>query len=173
MTKLLLLTATLFFTTLFNATAQEVPFLNIKSFGAKGDGQTDDTAALQKAMEAATESEGTIYFPHGNYCIHPVKVPSHITLLGYSAWAYANKDNADPDFEGKTILTALSGDDRALLDLGNNRGVRILGLTIDGKNLGQRMHGIYARHSGCEQYNCIEDCRIQHFTGSGIRLERS
>lgn len=152
---------------------QAATYLNIKSFGAKGDGKTDDTPALIKAMEAATESEGTIYFPHGNYCIHPVNVPSHITLLGHSAWSYANKDKTDDDYEGKTILTALSGDARALLDLGSNRGIRIFGLTINGNRKGERMHGIYARHLGCEQNNCIEDCRIQNFTGSGIRLERT
>ncbi len=155
------------------AQQQENTYLNIKSYGAKGDGISDDTPALLKAMEAATQSEGTVYFPHGNYAIHPVQVPSHITLLGHSAWAYENKDKRDEDFEGKTFLSALSGDARALLDLGNNRGIRILGLTINGNHQGKRMHGIYARHSQCEQYNCIEDCRIQHFTGSGIRLERS
>lgn len=151
----------------------ESPYLNIRSFGAKGDGVSDDTPALLKAMEAATKSEGTVYFPHGNYAIHPVKVPSHITLLGHSAWAYANKDKMDPDFEGKTFLTALSGDARALLDLENNRGIRIIGLTLDGNKLGENMHGVYARHYGSEQHNCIEDCRIQHFSGSGIRMERS
>ncbi|MGQ1787603.1 MULTISPECIES: right-handed parallel beta-helix repeat-containing protein [unclassified Saccharicrinis] len=153
--------------------AQQSPFLNIKDFGAKGDGKTDDTPALLMAMEAATKSEGTVYFPQGNYGIHPVTVPGHITLLGYSAWSYANKDKRDPDYIGKTILTALSGDARALLDLGSNRGIRVFGLTLDGKKLGDGMHGVYARHSECEQNNCIEDCRIQHFSGSGIRLERS
>ena len=153
--------------------AQDTPYLNIKSFGAVGDGKTDDTPALLNAMEAAAKSEGTIYFPHGNYAIHPVKIPSHITLQGHSAWSYENKDKRDPDYEGKTILKALSGDARALLDLGSNRGVRILGLTLDGNKQGSGMHGIYARHSNCEQHNVIEDCRIQHFSGSGIRLERS
>ncbi|TNJ43145.1 right-handed parallel beta-helix repeat-containing protein [Tamlana fucoidanivorans] len=157
----------------FAQEADIATFLNIKSFGAKGDGKTDDTIAFEKAMEAATKSEGTVYFPHGKYLINPVKVPSHITLLGYSAWAYANKDKQDKDYIGKTILIAKSGNARALLDLGNNRGIRIIGLTLDGKQLGKRMHGVYARHSGCEQHNNIEDCRIQQFSGSGIRLERS
>ena len=165
--------AVLINTSMYSQSQDNTPFLNIKSFGAKGDGKTDDTPALLKAMEAATQSDGTVYFPHGNYLIHPVKVPSHITLLGYSAWAYANKDKADKDYIGKTILTANSGNGRALLDLDNNRGIRIIGLTLDGKKLGKRMHGIYARHSGCEQNNNIEDCRIQRFSGSGIRLERS
>lgn len=153
--------------------AQTTAFLNIMDFGAKGDGVTDDTPALLKAMEAATQREGTVYFPQGNYAIHPVKVPNHITLLGYSAWSYSNKDKTDDDYIGKTILTALSGNARALLDFENGRGIRIIGLTLDGKQLGKGMHGIYTRHRGCEQNNCIEDCRIQNFSGSGIRLERT
>jgi len=148
-------------------------FLNIKDFGAIGDGKTDDTSALLKAIKKAQETEGTVYFPHGNYAIHPIKVPSHITLLGYSAWSYENKGNKDKDFKGKTTISALSGDARALLDLDDSRGTRILGLTLDGKNLGKAMHGVYARNRASEQYICIEDCRINYFTGSGIKLERS
>ncbi|MDF7825927.1 glycosyl hydrolase family 28-related protein [Pontiellaceae bacterium B12227] len=150
-----------------------VEYLNIKEFGARGDGVTDDTPALQAAIKAAKETGGTIYFPNGTYCIHPVKVPSHIALRGDSNWAYENKGKKDPDFEGRTTLKALSGNARALLDCYDARGTRIIGLTLDGSKLGKSMHGIYARHTGCELHIVIEDCRINHFTGSGIRLEKA
>ena len=78
--------------------------------------------ALLAAIGEAKSSEGTIYFPTGEYCIHPVQLPSHITLMGNSAWAYANKDRKDEDFAGRTTITALSGDARALFDLGGERG---------------------------------------------------
>lgn len=149
------------------------PFhLNIKDFGAKGDGETDDTKALKAAIAEAAKSEGTIYFPTGEYCIHPIELPSHISLIGNSAWAYANKDKKDADFIGRTIITALSGNARAMFDLGDSRGTRIVGLTLNGNKKGKAMHGVYARHAGCEQHICIEDCRIQNFSGSGIKLER-
>jgi len=148
-------------------------YLNVKDFGAKGDGKSDDTEAILNAIKEAQQSEGTIYFPTGEYCMQPVKLPSHITLMGNSAWSYANKDKKDDDFEGRTKLIALSGDARAFLDCGDSRGTRIIGLTLDGKKLGKGMHGVYARNAGCEQNICIEDCRINYFSGSGIRLERT
>ena len=151
-------------------------YLNIRDFGAKGDGKTDDTAALLAAMEQATQENGTVYFPMGNYMIHPVKVPSHITLMGNSSWGYSDRPDetgapADPGYMGNTVLTALSGDANALLDLDGCRGTRIIGLSLDGQNLGECMHGIYSRHRGVEQNNCYEDCRITRFTGCGLKMD--
>jgi polygalacturonase len=46
--------------------------LNVKDFGALGDGNTDDTVAIQAAMTAAVYSSivpGTVYFPSGLYIV--------------------------------------------------------------------------------------------------------
>jgi hypothetical protein len=40
---------------------------NVKAFGVKGDGTTDDTAALQAALNAG--AGGAVYFPNGTYII--------------------------------------------------------------------------------------------------------
>lgn len=44
---------------------------NVKNFGATGDGVTDDTAAIQSAIESAEGwwNAGTVYFPNGTYRI--------------------------------------------------------------------------------------------------------
>lgn len=45
--------------------------LNVKDFGAKGDGTTDDSAAVTAALAAAYSANGgTIYFPQGRYRIN-------------------------------------------------------------------------------------------------------
>ena len=146
-------------------------YLNIRDFGAMGDGKTDDTAALLDAMEKATQEEGTVYFPAGTYCIHPVKVPSHITLLGNSAWSYSYRNGRDPEYQGRVVLSALSAEGKALLDLDAQRGTRLIGLSLAGNKLGEEFHGIYSHHGYGEQNIVIEDCRISDFTGCGIKLD--
>ena len=43
---------------------------NVLSYGAKGDGTTDDAAAIQAALDAAIANlPATVYFPPGNYII--------------------------------------------------------------------------------------------------------
>ncbi len=43
--------------------------LNVKNFGAKGDGITDDTAAIQAALNAYPNGQRIIYLPNGTYLI--------------------------------------------------------------------------------------------------------
>ena len=53
---------------------------NVKDYGAKGNGQADDTDAIYKALAAAKNSTGsTVYFPQGTYMISRMLNPSHNT----------------------------------------------------------------------------------------------
>ncbi|KAK1148572.1 hypothetical protein N8T08_009579 [Aspergillus melleus] len=57
-------------------------FVSVRSAGAKGDGTTDDTAAIQKVLDSATEDQ-IVYFDHGSYIItDTVKVPKNIKITG-------------------------------------------------------------------------------------------
>lgn len=56
--------------------------LSVKDFGAKGDGTTDDTAAINAAL-LAISSGGALYFPTGTYKItSAITIPTHIKLYG-------------------------------------------------------------------------------------------
>lgn len=68
--------------------------VNVKAFGATGNGVTDDTAAIQSAITAAqvqgagTNVGATVFFPAGTYLISsPLTIPdAGITLRGISNW---------------------------------------------------------------------------------------
>jgi hypothetical protein len=52
------------------ATTSGVDWLNVKDYGAKGDGTTDDVDAIDAALTAAkTAGGGVVYFPAGTYLI--------------------------------------------------------------------------------------------------------
>ena len=53
---------------------------NVRALGAKGDGTTYDTAAIQKALDACEKSGGTVEFPAGNYLSKPLTLHSHTTV---------------------------------------------------------------------------------------------
>jgi polygalacturonase len=46
--------------------------VNVKDKGARGDGQTDDTAVIQAAIDEAAGTGGTVFVPNGTYMINSV-----------------------------------------------------------------------------------------------------
>ncbi len=80
-------------------------FVSVKSQGAKGDGKTDDTAAIQKILDSA-QSDQIVYFDHGAYVItDTVNVPKDIKITGEiwplimaSGPAFSDQNNPKPVF---------------------------------------------------------------------------
>jgi polygalacturonase len=64
--------------TLFSAEAATKPPLNVRNFGAVGDGTNKDTSAFQKALDAcAVSGGGEVLVPPGNYLIGSVRQHHH------------------------------------------------------------------------------------------------
>ena len=53
--------------------------INVKDFGAIGDGVSDDTKAIRAALDFLPEG-GRLYFPEGRYLTFPQAIRSHMTL---------------------------------------------------------------------------------------------
>jgi hypothetical protein len=49
----------------------EGAFVNVLDYGATGDGVTDDTAAIQAAIDVASQTGRTVFFPAGTYIATP------------------------------------------------------------------------------------------------------
>lgn len=60
-------------------TGEETCCVNVRDFGAAGDGVHEDTAALQAAISFLPEG-GRLWFPAGTYLTLPLCLKSHITL---------------------------------------------------------------------------------------------
>jgi hypothetical protein len=95
----------------FAATPPRMNPWSVADFGARGDGQTDDTAAFQKAMDAAAQAGGGVVLaPQGNYFFAGhLNVPDAVTLKGVwesvpSHTGVRNGGNAKPTDNGTTFL---------------------------------------------------------------------
>ena len=58
--------------------------LDVRSFGAFGDGRVNSTRAVMAALEAASrQGGGTVYFPRGRYLIsEPLVIPPGVSIKG-------------------------------------------------------------------------------------------
>lgn len=67
-----------------NKTNDLLPFISVKSYGAKGDGVTDDTNAIKSALNDLVPGVGgTIYFPAGTYIIsETILIGGNVTIYG-------------------------------------------------------------------------------------------
>lgn len=68
---------------------KNIPFVNVKDFGAQGDGITNDFNAIQTAHNSIVSSgkSGTLYFPAGTYKINSGLTfnTSYVSILGSSS----------------------------------------------------------------------------------------
>lgn len=73
----------------YNAALDELDLtarvVNVKAYGAVGDGTTDDTAAITAAIATAAQTSGQTFFPEGEYRVtSTIALPADAVLVGAS-----------------------------------------------------------------------------------------
>ena len=92
-------------------------YVTPQMFGAAGDGKTDDTQAIQEAIDACRRVEGsTVVIPAGIYKTSaPLTIYSHTRLLGYGKRGKSNEGFSGTHIEyvGDPALNIIQTDERS------------------------------------------------------------
>ena len=153
---------------------------NVKAYGAKGDGTTDDTSSIQTALNAAN-SGAVVFMPYGNYVVSSsLTIPPGITLQGSSRtfWfpseggtangvlAPQSKIVPSASFSGTAVLKMVDKDTGGYSAASGNQS--ILGVTIDGSNLpgGNTVDGFQTY--GSVMGVTMQNCAVANVGGNGI-----
>lgn len=134
-------------------------FVNVRNTGATGNGSTDDTAAIQTAINQVGGTGGTVVIPDGVYMIEAVN--THVKL----------KSNMTLRMSSGAILKAkpYSGPSSAILRLDNVTNVNIIGGTLDGNRAGHSpaVCGSYGTPAYCGEYGM----GIASYDSSNVYIE--
>lgn len=137
--------------------------IDVVAWGATGNGKTDDTAAIQSALDAATKGE-TVVFPEGRY-----KVTSTLTHSGSLGLAGMGP--------GLSIIDWSSGGDAIDLTFSTSAKDRLVlhGLTVNAATeaAGTAISAVWS--SPARQgypHAVIEDLEVTRGDGSGQRWQR-
>jgi polygalacturonase len=118
---------------LYASSARAASF-NVKDFGAKGNGIALDTAAIQKAIDAAAVNHGTVTFEPGIYLTGSIFVKNHVTLrIGKDVTLLGSQQIADYPVMPTRIAGIEMSWPAALINVYKQSGAAIEGEgTVDG-----------------------------------------
>lgn len=139
---------------------------DVTAYGAVGDGVTDDTAAIQSAIDAAELVNGVVYFPSGTYLLdsnHPIH--TGMFLVNDSGIVHFRGD-------GRGVSILKTGDEQggSMLMISDSVGGSVRGLEFDG-NRANTTGGHAIRSGGNLTDYTIEDVYIHDMFSYGIGLQ--
>jgi len=142
--------------------------LDVRQFGAKGDGKSDDTKAIQSAIDAAAARGGAVFVSPGVYMCGELQMRPHVSLMGVPAWDYERPFGS--------VIRLADAQAGCLLNITGAFGVTIDGVSFNGGGLGNGVHGVWLNkpdYGKQEDTFRIERCQIANFSGDGVRLGRA
>jgi nitrous oxidase accessory protein NosD len=130
--------------------------LSVDHFGARGDGETDDTAAIQAGVDAL-RAPGTLRFPPGTYKINSEK-------------GLQLHDGTRLDLGTATLVAPnVNGARCRILEIEGGKGISILGGTLVGSRAGAPQWGVGILASDAEDL-VIEGVTFRDFYFDGVLL---
>ena len=143
------------------------------SGGATGNGVTDDTAAINAAINAAAAGAGIVLFPPGNYITQPLQIPPGVILQGTTGQGYKDLVATVANSSTLSQLTLKAGSNAPLIspyDGGANYStqVEIRELALNCNNIAQPAINFpdNSGGGGIGRFWYIDRCYIYN-TGSG------
>ncbi|MBO1583357.1 glycosyl hydrolase family 28-related protein [Bacillus sp. XF8] len=141
--------------------------LNIKSFGAKGDGVTDDTKAIQTAIDSGK----LIYFPRGIYLCGTLAVKSSTKIIGENPdntiIVHKNTGGVTGFYSRSMLINANfptyklpSATDREPI-VGLNENITIENITFDAAN-----NPVYGLQFITSDYVKVKNCKVINAKGA-------
>lgn len=139
------------------------PVFNVKDYGAVGDGSTNDTTAIQNAINASSPGD-VVYYPAGTYLVSStIKLLKSRTYQGagreYSVVKMANSANLDAVMASETWLSTTS--------TSADNPINVLDLKIDG-NKANQSSGLGVGLALITYWNTVQNLEVVDCRGDGI-----
>jgi hypothetical protein len=131
--------------------------VNVKDFGAVGDGVTDDTAAFQAAVNYGSSNSKAVYIPSGTYVSGKITVPSNIDIFG--------------DGIESTTLFCKANTNATILNAANSDFVQISNIKFDyntPNNSGSPAPGESQSGVGVRNNCIVSECEFVGCVGAAI-----
>lgn len=158
------------------------------AYGAHGDGQTDDTLAIQAALDecGGLAEGGHVFFPAGTYIIARQGSESPILSISSNTTVYGEGDNSilkfheDVNKNKNNFWRMLGFSTKGTI---HNENIAIRHLHLDGSNTfteygpdiwyPEHNHGIWFYNEGGTTKNIlIERCLIENFSGDCVAVSK-
>lgn len=157
----------LFSTIVFMTGYSAGPQLNIKNYGAIGNGQTDDTKAIQSVIDRLkSDGGGEVFIPEGIYIVSELVLYSNITITGSGSLSVLKTRTGDTEEVRARYLISVNPYDGGSPDIKDNaKNIVIRNLQLRGT---VEKDGFF-EHKHLLNLNAVTDVVIENVSFIGFR----